>query len=40
MKFVADLTEIFKGGLFDTKYIAEFFFHYSASFLEYIFKLG
>ena len=39
MKFLADLEEIFSGGIFDTKYISEFHVHSSsASFLEYLYK--
>ena len=38
MKFLADLAEIFSGGIFDTKYISEFHVHSSASFLEYLYK--
>ena len=38
IKFLADLEEIFIGGIFDTKYIAEFLAHSNASFLEYLYK--
>ena len=38
MKFLADVEEIFSGGLYDTKYIADFHEHSAASFLEYLYK--
>lgn len=38
LKFLADLEEIFAGGLYDTKYIADFHAHSSASFLQYLYK--
>jgi target of EGR1 protein 1 len=39
MKFVADLSDMFKSGLYDTKYIADYVVHSKASFLEYLYKL-
>lgn len=38
IKFLADLEEIFSGGIYDTKFIAEFHYHSNASFLEYLYK--
>ena len=36
--FLADLTEIFGGGIFDTKYIADYVQLIPASYLEYVFR--
>ena len=36
--FVSDLSSMFKGGIFDTKVIAEFKLRMQASFLEYVYK--
>lgn len=38
LKFLADMEEIFSGGIYDTKYIADFHAHSPASFLEYLYK--
>ncbi|XP_046364804.2 target of EGR1 protein 1-like [Haliotis rufescens] len=36
--FVTDLTEVFEGGVFDTKYITEYMERLPASYLEYAFR--
>lgn len=36
--FMADLSEMFVGGVYDTKAIAQFQLYEQASFLEYIFR--
>lgn len=36
--FLADIQEMFAGGVFDTKYLSEFKLRLKASFLEYAFK--
>ena len=36
--FVSDLTEMFPGGIFDTKFIADFVSRTQASFLEFVFR--
>ena len=38
--FMADLSEIFPSGIYDTKYIAEFLDHTPASFLLFLFKFN
>lgn len=36
--FIADLAMLFPSGVFDTKYISEYVFRYSASYLQYLFR--
>ncbi|XP_052684784.1 target of EGR1 protein 1-like isoform X2 [Crassostrea angulata] len=36
--FIADLTEIFEGGVYDTKYITDYVHRMPASYLEYVFR--
>ncbi|XP_076814412.1 target of EGR1 protein 1-like [Clavelina lepadiformis] len=38
--FMADLSEMFPSGIYDTKYIAEYLDHTSASFLLFVFKFS
>ncbi|XP_078319157.1 target of EGR1 protein 1-like isoform X2 [Crassostrea virginica] len=36
--FIADLTEIFTGGVYDTKYVTDYVHRMPASYLEYVFR--
>lgn len=36
--FIADLTESFEGGVYDTKYITDYVHRMPASYLEYVFR--
>jgi target of EGR1 protein 1 len=36
--FIADVSEMFAGGLYDTKYVADFVSREKASFLAYLFR--
>lgn len=37
-QFVSDLSEIFAGGIYDTKYIVEYEVRLASSYLEYVFR--
>jgi target of EGR1 protein 1 len=37
--FVADLSEMFPAGIFDTKYLADYVCRTPSSFLEFVFKM-
>ncbi|RNA29518.1 target of EGR1 1 [Brachionus plicatilis] len=37
MKFLADLSELFQSGIYDTKFISEFYGRYNSTYLEYLY---
>ena len=36
--FAADLSDMFRNGIYDTKYLAEYSQHLPATYLEYLYK--